>query len=60
MERATGGALVVSWDFSHDRDKHILLVGHRPHLKADVKVINALQGEDAHEIYDKLTKKKGE
>lgn len=52
------GALIVSWDFSHGAD--ILLVG-RKMPKKDVEIINAFQGEEAHEIYDKLTTvKKGE
>lgn len=59
-EFETNGAVIVSWDFSHDRDKHILLVG-RQRPKKPVEVINAFQGEDAHDIYEKLTtKKKGD
>jgi hypothetical protein len=27
---------------------------------ADVEIINAFQGEEAHDIFEKLTKKKGE
>lgn len=58
--KPTSGALIVSWDFSHDPDDHILLVG-RKHPKKDVDVINAFQGKEAHDIYEKLiTKKKGE
>lgn len=55
----TSGALIVSWDFSHSSDKHILLVGRKT-PKVDVEVINAFQGQDAHDIYEKLTQKKGE
>lgn len=56
----TSGALIVSWDFSHSPDKHILLVGRKT-PREDVEVINAFQGEEAHAIYEKLTtKKKGE
>jgi hypothetical protein len=55
----TSGALIVSWNFSHDLDKHILLVGRKTPLAdgvlADVKIINAFQGEEAHDIYEKLT-----
>ena len=56
----THGAVIVSWDFSHDGDKHILLVGRKT-PKHDVEVINAFQGEEAHEIYEKLmtVKKEG-
>lgn len=54
------GAYIVSWDFSHGPDKHILLVGNKIPGKG-VEVINAFQGKEAHEIYDKLTiVKKGE
>lgn len=54
----THGALIVSWDFSHGAD--ILLVG-RKMPKKDVEVINAFQGKEAHDIYEKLTTiKKGE
>lgn len=58
-EFKTNGALIVSWDFSHDRDKHILLVGCKTPL-ADVEIINAFQGEEAHDIFEKLTTKKKE
>ena len=55
----THGAVIVSWDFSHNGDKHILLVGRKT-PKHDVEVINAFQGKEAHDIYDKLmTKKEG-
>lgn len=52
-------SVIVSWDFSHAPDKHILLVGHKT-PKHEVEVINAFQGKEAHDIYEKLTKKKGE
>lgn len=51
------GALIVSWDFSHGAD--ILLVG-RKMPKKDVEVINAFQGKEAHDIYEKLTTVKKE
>lgn len=54
---STHGALIVSWDFSHNEDKHILLVGRKT-PKQDVAVINAFQGKEAHDIYEKLTTKK--
>lgn len=53
------GSVIVSWDFSHAYDKHILLVGMKqPGM--DVEVINAFQGEEAHDIYEKLTTMKTE
>ena len=59
-EFETSGAVIVSWDFSNGQDKGILLVGRKTHKDA-ITVINAFQGEEAHEIYEKLTTvKKGE
>ena len=55
----THGALIVSWDLSHAQDKHILLVGRKT-PRADVEVINAFQGKEAHDIYEKLTTQKKE
>jgi predicted GTPase len=53
------GALIVSWDFSHDRDVNILLVGKQTNGR--VNIINAFQGEEAHDIYKRLiTRQKGE
>lgn len=54
------GSVIVSWDFSHAYDKHVLLVGRKAPGK-DVEVINAFQGKEAHDIHDMLTNvKKGE
>lgn len=53
------GAFIVSWDFSHGKDYDILLVGRMAPGK-DVEIINAFQGEEAFEIYEKLATKKGE
>lgn len=53
------GAFIVSWDFSHDEDKAVLIVGKQ--VKAgNVEIVNAFQGDEAKEIYKKLTTKKGE
>lgn len=52
------GSVIVSWDFRHGKDKSILLVGLQKNRK--VEVINAFQGEEAEEIYEKLTTKKEE
>lgn len=49
----TSGAYIVSWDFSHD-DKAILLVG-RQKSKGNVDIINAFQGQEAIDIYKKLS-----
>lgn len=50
----TSGAYIVSWDFSHGDDKAILLVG-RQKSKGNVDIINAFQGQEAIDIYKKLS-----
>ena len=56
----TTGAYVVSWDFSHGKDVGVLIVSKRK--DGDMKIINAFQGEEAYDIYKKLStvKKKAE
>lgn len=49
----TTGAYVVSWDFSHGKDVGILLVGEQKNGKVDI--VNAFQGEEAENIYKKLS-----
>ena len=51
----TNGTVIVSWDFSHGKDADILLVGKQN--KGVVDIINAFQGQDAREIYEKLLPK---
>lgn len=50
------GAVIVSWDFSHERDKRILLVGKKN--GSNVDIINAFQGEEAIDLYERLTKRR--
>lgn len=52
----TNGAVIVSWDFSRGGDNDILLVG-KDNGGPVVDVINAFQGEEAREIYEKLMPK---
>lgn len=47
------GSVIVSWDFSHDKDKDILIVGKQEHGK--VEIINAIQGPEAYALWKKLT-----
>lgn len=54
------GAVIVSWSFHGEIiNNHVLLVGKKEPGK-DVVPINAFQGIEAHEIYSKLTRPKGE
>lgn len=52
----THGAFIVSWDFSHGTDKAILLVGDKS--SGTMEVVNAFSGQEAIDIYEKLSKKK--
>lgn len=48
------GSVIVSWDFSKGEDIGVLLVG-KQHLGRNVEIVNAFQGQDAVDIYKKLT-----
>lgn len=50
------GAYVVSWDFTHGNDVGVLLVGQQE--KGKMSIVNAFQGQEAFDIYMKLTNKK--
>lgn len=46
-------SVIVSWDFSHGKDVGVLIVGNQKN--GQVEVINAYQGEEAYELYRRLT-----
>lgn len=48
----SNGSIIVSWDFSNGKDYSILLVGQQKN--GVVNVINAIQGEEAEELYKRL------
>lgn len=52
QENKTAECYLVSVDFSHGTDAGIMLVGKQ--TKGDVDIINAFQGEEAWDIYQKL------
>ena len=54
MKNETNGAFVVSWDFSREEDKDLVIVGERKN--GVMEVVNAFQGKDARDIYEKLIK----
>ena len=54
--KTSSGAYVVSWDFSNGNDVGVLLVGIR--RNGQLKIVNAFQGEEAYDIYKKLSTKK--
>ena len=45
-------SVIVSVEFSHGRDKGILLVGKQQ--DGAVQIVNAFQGKEAEELWDKL------
>ena len=49
----TTGAYIVSWDFSRGEDVGVLIVGKQNGKKIDI--INAFQGKEAHDIYERLS-----
>ena len=49
----TNGCFVVSWDFNHGKDKDLIVVGERQNGK--LVIINAIQGQEARNIYEKLS-----
>ena len=48
------GSFIVSWNFSFSEDTSVLIVGKKMPGK-DVEIINAFQGKEALELYQKLT-----
>ena len=61
MEKVTNDVILVSIDFNHGEDADILIVGRkRPNGSAEI--INAFQGQEARDLYEKLAmpKKKEE
>lgn len=51
------GSVIVSWDFSHGKDVGVLIVGEK-RMNQSVDIINAYKGEEAYELYKKLTVRK--
>lgn len=49
-------SVIVSWDLLHGKDVGVLLVGKQ--VNGRVEIINAFQGEEAYELYRRLTVQK--
>lgn len=58
-EMDSKGCYLVSWDFTHGKDKSIVLVGVQEKGK-EVKVVNVFEGPEAEDIITKLSTKKQE
>ncbi len=50
-------SILVSVDFSNKNDTGVMVVG-RKRMNQSVEIINAFQGEEAKELYKRLTTKK--
>lgn len=49
------GVMLVSWDFTKGRDNDLILVGQRE--PGGLKIVNALSGPEAMDIYKRLVTK---
>lgn len=49
----SSGSVIISWDFSNGKDVGVLIVGRQQNGK--VEIVNAFQGQEAEELYLKLT-----
>lgn len=47
------GSYIVAWDFSHGKDNDVLIVGSQHRGVMDI--VNAFQGQEARDIYEKLS-----
>lgn len=57
MQFKDNDSVIVSWNFTN-KDSGVLLVGQQ--INGRVVVVNAFEGEEARDIYKKLTTIKGE
>ena len=51
------GSLLVGYDDTHGKDSAVLIIGKKL-PRGTLDIINAFQGEEATELYKKLTTKK--
>ena len=52
----TTSSIIVSYDTSENGDETILLVGKK-NPNETIKIINAFQGEEARDLWQKLTER---
>lgn len=55
LEVPLNDTLLVGYDFTHEKDKNVLIVGKKNGKVTEI--INAFQGEDAKAMYELLTTK---
>lgn len=49
-------SLIIGYDYTHGRDNTVLVVGKKI-LNGGVEIINAFQGKEAEDLWNKLTTK---
>lgn len=49
-------SIIVAYDYKEGSDHAVLIVGQK-NKKKDIEIINAFQGEEAKELWKKLTTK---
>lgn len=50
---STNGSYIVAWDFTNGADVDVLIVGQQKN--GTMNIINAFQGQEARDIYNKLS-----
>ena len=57
LENHTTTSLIIGYDISHTSDNKVLVIGKRG-PSGSVEILNAFQGDEAEELYNKLITKK--
>lgn len=52
--------ILVGYDYNKEKDNAVLIVGKQLSDKNHVQIINAISGEEATALYNRLIAKKGE
>ena len=57
LENHTTTSFIIGYDISHTSDNKVLVIGKRG-PSGSVEIVNAFQGDEAEELYNKLITKK--
>lgn len=57
MEKSSG-AFIIGWDFSEENERDVLIVMQGGQMGLPTKIINAFYDEEAHLMYERLTRGK--
>lgn len=56
--KSTNDSVIIGFDYLEDKDNAVLIVGKKRPAEP-IKIINSFHGEEAKELWEKLTTKKG-